>query len=122
MTKHTTPRDRNELPPGQLLEFIAAELTAQPRTSLELAGITGYAVATCRLRLLALERLGRAHRLGTTVDGQHCVLWHPGPRSVRSKSIPFVAAPSQFTVRQYPPINRRDPLVAALFGAPGVKP
>jgi hypothetical protein len=86
----------------------------------DLARVTGYATATCRLRLVALESRGRAHRQKVVIDGTVYARWVAGSGPAFKE--PPVWLPHQPTFRTYPPVNRRDPLVAALFGQVEARP
>jgi hypothetical protein len=107
---------------------IEALLATGPRRADQLAQETGYSLAATRLRLDRLLEGGRVHRAKANLDQPRWqYLWLPGPAPASAPAAasagaeeadvdddPFV--PRQATVRSYPPVGRRDPLVAALFG------
>lgn len=114
MTAANTPATRIIVPAAQLQEHLARLLTEAPHTLLELIGLTGYSTTPIRKRLYALKKEGRVRHEPATMT---CVpyVWHA--------TAPVYVPPGQVdhdvrrrTVRVYPPINRRDTLVAALFG------
>ena len=99
-------------------------LGAGPRLADQLAHETGYSLAATRLRLDRLLERGCVHREKVNLGQPRWqYLWHSGSAPVPATSPagdvetdddPF--APVQTTVRSYPPVGRRDALVAALFG------
>lgn len=97
-------------------------LEAGPRRADQLAHDTGYSLAATRLRLDHLLEQGRVHRAKVNLDQPRWqYLWHAGPapalvREEEADPDGDSFAPVQTTVRSYPPVGRRDPLVAALFG------
>ena len=111
-------RSKRRVPVAELADQIVDLLKTEPRTVYDLARMTHYGVATCRLRVLELERLGRAHRERILIPTGCQYVWHYGPSPSRGKALGIFDIPQQSTYRVYPPINRRDPLVAALFGEP----
>lgn len=112
--------------PGALVNILAAG----PREIRELARELGYSVGPvlARLEQLAIEQ--RAHRRRVQINTWTgiCYHWYLGPDANapvvldgahaqdRPSLTQQVIVPFQSTVRTYPAINRRDPLVAALFG------
>lgn len=99
----------NRVSASELLVTIEGLLHTQPRTTDELAKLVGYAPGTVRVRLSVLEERGLAHRQGRTgILGMQFV-WHFGAKPLRPAATGFRLTP------------RRDPLVAALFGATGVR-
>lgn len=123
-------RSRDQrVPIEQLIVAIEDVLKAGPRVTDELARELGYSVSALRPRLEQLALENRAHR--RRVEFEHwsgvCYRWHYGaavdalvvpdhPIVGRPSAETRAAVPFQSTVRAYPAINRRDPLVAALFG------
>jgi hypothetical protein len=93
----------------------------------EVAEGVGFATSTVRVRLEALEEMGFVHRVRHTMPGKTSIyfMWHIGAKPSTAyveKHTPNVlpgSVPRQPTLRVYPPVNRRDPLVAALFGPAG---
>jgi hypothetical protein len=93
----------------------------------------GFSPRAVRVRLDDLMLSGRARYVETVTNGGRglAYVWHVGPASneqldeVRRKQAARagvvdrgpIGTPSQVTTRAYVPTNRRDPLVAALFGA-----
>jgi DNA-binding transcriptional ArsR family regulator len=96
-------------------------------TLLEVTEGTGFAACTVRVRLEALEEMGIVHRVRHIMPGRpnHYFLWHIGAKPAAAyveKHTPNAkpgSVPRQPTLRVYPPVNRRDELVAALFGPAG---
>lgn len=97
-----------------------------------LASKTGYAYATIRTRLGLLEDRGAVYRTRQHgPDGSGLTyMWHANhstPVATAAlnedgeKPIPG-ELPRRYTTKNYAPIGRRDPLVAALFGQPGAQP
>jgi len=105
-------------------------LKAGPHSVIEVTRVLGWSTrAICpRLEQLALER--RAHRVRVRLPNTPtvCYRWHsgPAPDSAVAPECALAAAlpnakqraivPFQQSVRVFPAIDRRDPLVAALFG------
>lgn len=93
----------------------------------EVAAGVGFATSTVRVRLEALEEMGVVHRVRHNTPGcPNCFyLWHIGAKPATAyveKHTPNAkpgSVPRQPTLRVYPPVNRRDDLVAALFGPAG---
>jgi len=119
------------VPIGQLLTAVEDVLRNGPRTIGALAQELGYSVVAVRARLEQLELEQRAHRVKVPINSfsGFAFQWHHGAAANDACSSPAVlaqqrpgpadqgAVPFQSTVRTFPAINRRDPLVAALFGA-----
>lgn len=78
----------------------------------------GVNPGTIRARLAHLEALGRAARIRTTVSNGVLDLWYPANVLARV-SAKHGDGVYQITVKTYPAIDRRDPLVASLFGQAG---
>ena len=102
---------------------IEAQLGTGPRLADQLAHDAGYSLAATRLRLERLLERGRVHREKVNLGQPRWqYLWHAGPTPVAPVERAEEAAdddafaPVQTTVRSYPRVGRRDPLVAALFG------
>ena len=93
----------------------------------EVASGVGFARSTVRVRLEMLEELGQAHRVSHSMHGRPSIYyrWHIGAKPATAyveKHTPNAKPGSvtrQPTLRVYPPVNRRDDLVAALFGPAG---
>ena len=93
----------------------------------EVSAGVGFAPSTVRVRLEALEEMGIVHRVRHTIPGYSgkYFLWHIGAKPKEAfvkKHTPNArpgSVPRQPILRVYPPVNRRDPLVAALFGPAG---
>ena len=120
------------VPIEQLRGAIEELLKAGPRSIDQLARATGWSTAAVRPRVEQLQLEHRAYRVRTHFE--HCpgvcYMWHYGSaidaaiaahdelihashcRETRGH-VPF-----QNSIRAYPAIDRRDPLVAALFGPP----
>jgi predicted ArsR family transcriptional regulator len=106
-------------------EFIGEILKVAPRSNDELRRLTGYSRCGIRKHLDRMEADGLIHRRRLEIDRAAGFLhmWHLGPSTgeeqVSEQSEPRIirgAMPRQKTVQVYPPINRRDDLVTALFG------
>jgi hypothetical protein len=116
---HASRTRRNTDPLEAAIETL---LGAGPRLADQLAHDTGYSLAATRLRLDRLLERGRVHRAKVNLDQPRWqYLWHAGPapalvREEEADPDDDSFAPVQTTVRSYPPVGRRDPLVAALFG------
>jgi hypothetical protein len=104
-----------------------------PRTLVDLVEEFGYSRAATQDRLYSLESGGFVHSTTTaTTTGRYAQnLWHSGPGEqkpartprTRTQRLERLNVPAQRTVKAYPPCNRRDSLVAALFGpAPSFVP
>lgn len=109
------------VPPEQLKTAIEQHLQAGPRIMHALARLVGYSESVVRVRLLELEEQLRAHRVSVSaarIGGRHWE-WRIGPAPIADvdhDEADDADAPRQGSTRHYPPINRRDDLVAALFG------
>ena len=109
------------VPPEQLKTAIEQHLQAGPRVTHALARLVGYSESVVRVRLLQLEEQLRAHRVSVSaarIGGRHWE-WRAGPAplpEVDHAEPSDAEIPRQASTRKYPPINRRDDLVAALFG------
>jgi len=121
-----------KVPITELLTAVEDVLKAAPRGIREIARELGYSVVAVRARLEELELEQRAHRRQILVTGWSgvCYLWYAGPAVGAALNAGETLAaqgghsreqqatvPFQATVRTWPAINRRDPLVAALFGS-----
>ena len=108
------------IPAEKLKPAIERHLEASPRVLHVLARLLGYSESAVRVRLLELEQGQRAHRVAVPAPragGRHWE-WRAGPAPLPDVDSEVGAAevPQQICARQYPPIDRRDHLVAALFG------
>ena len=129
-------------PSKEARERLAANLLEalrhRPYTILELAAAFNFSHHTVRERLRALLLAGRVHYVEVPTKGNLGMahVWHIGEadpeqiqliagiqdaRTARPDLGP-ITQPRQETVRQYPAVGRRDPLVAALFGPAGSLP
>lgn len=88
-------------------------LSTAPRVVDELERITGFAASSIRICLARLEASGEIYRerIGVKRAAGYYYLYHSGPAPKVDASVP-----QQHTTHDYEPINRRDDLVAALFG------
>lgn len=121
MTKPQTIRRPARVAAPDILEALVVEhLDDAPHTVLQLANLTGYSIGAVqrRLNMLAEKKLASRQRM-PMVNGL-TFIWHAGV-TPQAPAMP-AAVPRQATVRTYPPISRRDPLVAALFGPAGARP
>lgn len=106
-------------------------LEAAGHTVLELTRVLGYSERAIRPRLEQLQLDHRAHRVRVKLRNAPgvCYRWHAGAAPDAAEEVPVVTPdlrtrqrlglPIQTTVREYPAVNRRDPLVAALHGPAG---
>lgn len=87
-------------------------LKTSPRVVDELERITGYSAAAIRVCLARLVASGDIHRerKGVKRAAGYYYLYHFGPEPIKGEVI------QQAVVKDYEPIDRRDPLVEALFG------
>ena len=122
---------KRKVPIGQLLSALEQFIEAGPRRVDQLVGEFGYTAAAIRVRLEQLEREQRVHRLSIPREHSHglCQQWRYGaapgaqiaPQIALGQELPRdrqrVIVPFQAIVRTWPKFCRRDPLVAALFGA-----
>ena len=122
-----------KVPISQLLAAVEGVLETGPRTIGAIAQELGYSVVAVRARLEQLELEQRAHRVKVPINSfsGFAFQWRHGaaandacpPPAALAQQRPGLAdqgvVPFQSTVRTFPAINRRDPLVAALFGPPG---
>ena len=84
----------------------------------EVAEGLGFSFGAIRVRLDALQEAGRVYRERHTQLSRSAIYytWH----AVRPNAQPVDPdAPRRISSRTYPPIGRRDELVAALFGQAG---
>ena len=114
-----------------LPEALLAVLAKGPREIREIAAELGYSTRAVLSRLEQLQIEQRAHRRRVQIKtwAGLCYHWYLGPdleapaaldgAPARPSLAQQAIVPFQSTVRTYPAINRRDPLVAALFGASG---
>lgn len=109
-----------KVPAEQLPQAIENVLRTGPHSISELCRELGYSVAAVRARLDVLVHEHRVHRRKVEFKSWTGVgyLWHYGaaPDIPVAQVVPQATVAFQSTVRTYPAINRRDPLVAALFG------
>lgn len=112
--------DREAL--ANLTPGILRILTRGPQSAAAIGVELGVAGSTVRGRLSELQLEGRAHsvkdpspKLGARF------IWHIGPGkegAAVTQSRKTIGAMYQVTLKTYPAENRRDPMVAALFGQP----
>ena len=119
-----------KVPIEQLLTAIEELLKAGPRGIGDIARALGYSPVAVRWRLEQLELEHKAHRQREQIKSWSGLYfrWHHGPAvgvdtllagplSQQGASAAHQGmVPFQSTVRTFPAVNRRDPLVAALFG------
>jgi DNA-binding Lrp family transcriptional regulator len=118
------------VPIEQLQGTIEELLKAGPRSIDQLARATGWSKAAVKPRVEQLQLEGRTHRVRVQSENSPgvCYQWHFGPASgavATAQAVLFQTpqdaekrgiVPFQHSVRKWPAINRRDPLVIALFG------
>lgn len=118
--------------PAVGLKSAVEDLIAKaPRLVDEIARLLGYSVPPIRIRLQDLEAEQRIHRQKNRMGAMLFYTWHIGPAPKPEAAAQDPAAPTpasednepcaiprQETVKTYPAIDRRDPLVSALFGSP----
>ncbi len=112
------PLPTHEVPTGELLQYIAGLLAAAPRTMSELQALTGYSSSPIIRRIEALVSTGRARR---SLKHRHSgmeYLYHVGAVPAGASAL-CDPGKQQVGTTQAPLTVRRDPLVAALFGAAG---
>jgi hypothetical protein len=114
MTSQTTREAQHQSD----LAAVAAHLTEEGIAASTIAERLGVNPATIRARLVHLEALGRAARIRTTVSKGVLDLWCPA-NVVARVSAKHGDGVYQITVKTYPAVDERDPLVAALFGQAG---
>lgn len=138
----TTRAPRTHLPhavPVANLEQAILDLIQQkgPAAISDIGDALSYSHDAIRKRLLTLEQAASVHRVRQTISrsGRGCLryLWKFGPfvpaygldsapktrvaTQLRAKAGEGPTLPTrQVITRDYPTINRRDPLVSALFG------
>ena len=83
----------------------------------EVAEGLGFALGTVRARLDALQKAGRIYREHHTQPGRTAVYFTYHAAEPTDTAV--LDAPRRTSLRTYPPIGRRDELVAALFGQAG---
>jgi hypothetical protein len=108
------------VPAKKLAPALLEHLKLGPRTTEELCNHFGYTSSPIRHRLRGLEDDGlvRHEKLVYTDGGGSYYLWHAGKRTGDMKSRP---APLANPLNRGPLLIRRDPLVAAFFGAPAIE-
>lgn len=125
-------RHDHQVPIDQLRGAIEELLKAGPRSIDQLARATGWSKAAVQPRVEQLQLEGRAHRVRIPNENSPgvCYLWHFGPPIGAAAAAQAALCqtpqhpekrgivPFQHSVRSYPAIDWRDPLVAALFGPP----
>ncbi|MFK3738977.1 hypothetical protein [Massilia sp. TN1-12] len=125
----TKPRKSNQphlIPLAQLPAALLRTIQIAPRTVKELSALVGYSEAELRRQLILLEESGDAHRILTAhrTPGVRCWMWYFGagestlPRKYAPRTIK-AEAPRRRIRSNYPAVDRRDPLVSALFGFAG---
>lgn len=118
---------------GALATRIVETLRVRPSTMLQLCDELHASHASIRVRLYDLMEIGRVHYVETPTCGGRGLahIWQLGAaskeqldaleqkRAARAsvKDRGPIGIPQQVTTRTYVPTNRRDPLVAALFGS-----
>ncbi|MFS2027092.1 hypothetical protein [Massilia sp. CT11-137] len=90
-------------------------LSTAPRVVDELERLTGYPSSSIRVCLARLEEEQLVHRerIGIKRAAGYYYLWHSGPAPKTD------ATAAQQPITKHEPNNRRDYLVAALFGQAG---
>lgn len=114
MTPHIIPIE-------QLPGAIERLLKDAPRVVRELSLLTGYGEAAVRIRLEILESDKAVHRVsrGTLKRGNGYYEWRSGPAPAEGLCYPTSTKgtiPQQRITDTFPPCDRRDSLVEALFG------
>jgi predicted transcriptional regulator len=106
---------------GQLLDLLAGSPTSMDG----LAALTGYSTDIVRQRLLRMEEAGCVRREKSAGPTGLPFIWHPTGvplldlKGDTGGNLRRDGQPHQVTVKTYPTIDRRDPLVASLFGQAG---
>jgi hypothetical protein len=131
MTKPTCKVDHRSLPRRDIKGVLAAALATGPQDTYDIARKTGYSVSCVRRHLGEMKdaRAAYSQRVLAIIGFSH--RWYLGeaPAIIPDITPPAVAAkrarvapgevPKRLFRNTYPTINRRDPLVSALFGAAG---
>jgi DNA-binding HxlR family transcriptional regulator len=122
-------REEQKVPVEQLPAAIEELLKRGPRSFDQIARAVGWSQSSVRKRVEELALAGRVHRRRVRVDCPgfsynwfygpapeaaalpHCAMAQEPQRADLRAKVPF-----QNSVRTWPAIDRRDPLVAALFG------
>ena len=113
--KHLVPLD-------DLLDHISGLLEEAPRTMKELEALTGYTHRPLKDRLNELIEDGLAHRQRVPVTISYKYIYCAGSGDGVVDVARAGEVPRRTVARTYPPIGRRDVLVAALFGQVGTRP
>jgi hypothetical protein len=110
----------NLIPIEELPAAIERLLKDAPRVIPELARLTGYSEGAVRVRLETFEQEKRAHCIskGAQKRGKGYNEWHHGqaPAHTVAEQAGKGAIPQQRITDKFPPCDRRDSLVEALFG------
>ena len=103
------------VPARKLAHALLDHLKLGPCTTEELCAHFGYTPPPIRHRLhgLELDALVHHEKLVYTTGGGSYYLWHAGAGISTSRSTPLASPQNRPAL-----VVRRDPLVAALFGAP----
>lgn len=122
-------RPDSRVPIEQLPAAIEELLKRGPRSFDQIARAVGWSQSAVRKRVEQLALDGRVHRRRVRVDCpgfSYNWFYGPAPEAAALPSHALaqepqradlrVQVPFQYSVRVYPAIDRRDPLVAALFG------
>jgi DNA-binding IclR family transcriptional regulator len=121
---HNDKATQHVVPPAELADKLLELVAKTPATIDDLATLTGYSGDTVRLRLMRLEEGGCVRREQHSLLnwGGFQYIWHATGEpfldlSTEVKKLAMRGGePHQVTVKAYPTIGRRDPLVASLFG------
>ena len=108
------------VPTSRLAQSLLDYLKLGPRTTDELSSHFGYSVSAIRYRLNGLEDDMLVHHqklMYTTARGTY-FMWYAGSRTTNLTPRP---TPLAYPPNKAPLVIRRDPLVAAFFGAPVVE-
>lgn len=126
-----------KVPIAQLADAIEVALKRAPSLIQDLCLELGYSRHAVYVRLLDLMAAGRVRYVEVRTAGGLGLArqWHPGRASAEEleellrarlarAAVPDrgpIEQPCQVTLRTYPALRRRDPLVAAFFGQVGTK-
>lgn len=118
----TSAYAKHLVPVDELLDFVSSLLKEAPRTMRELETLTGYSHRPLKKHLAVLIEDGHAHMQRISSYPGYKNVYHSGPGFGVVPVLRVGETPRQRITGSYPAHNRRDPLVSALFGAPGARP
>lgn len=102
-----------------LYDAILACIRAGTNMTNDIAAALGCSRATVHNRLHELKHMQRAHAVRRGMGPYRQMIWIEGAAPEMEPDDDEADGPLRTVLTAYPAIDRRDPLVAALFGAPG---